>query len=81
VQFEVHGTLRQRANFAVQHMMAASRFARACHKVEQDNHDSPLGPFYDEIIPYVTAAILSSVAALDRISMRFSQMLKMVHSN
>lgn len=65
MQVQVQITLRQRSNFAVQHMMAASRFARLCHKVEQDNLGLPLGPFYDEIISYVTATILSSVAALE----------------
>jgi hypothetical protein len=65
VQVGVQATLRQRSNFAVQHMMAASRFARLCHKVEQDNIDLPLGPFYDEILSYVTATLFLSVAALE----------------
>lgn len=58
-------TLRQRSNFAVQHMMAASRFARLCYEVERDNAQSAFGPFYDEIIHYVTATVLFSVASIE----------------
>lgn len=62
---EIKATGRQRPNFAVQHMIAAARFARLCYKVEDDNAGAPFGPFYDEIINYVTATILSSVASLE----------------
>lgn len=55
----------QRPNFAVQHMIAAARFARLCYKVEDENAGVPFGPFYDEIISYVTATILSSVASVE----------------
>lgn len=57
--------LRQRSNFAVQHLMSAARFARLCHKIEQENEGNRLGSFYDEIISYVTAAVFASVAALE----------------
>ena len=62
---EIKATARQRPNFAVQHMIAAARFARLCYKVEDDNAGAPFGPFYDEIINYVTATILSTVASLE----------------
>lgn len=62
---EVKATGRQRPNFAVQHMIAAARFARLCYKVEDENAGAPFGPFYDEIISYVTATILLSVASLE----------------
>ncbi len=65
MNFQAQATLRQRSNFAVQHMMAAAHFSRLCNKVEQDNIGLPLGPFYDEIISYVTATILSTVASLE----------------
>ena len=65
MEIKVEATARQRSNFAVQHMLAAARFARLCYKVEAENAGSPLGPFYDEIISYVTATILSSVAGLE----------------
>jgi len=58
-------TVRQRSDFAVQHMMAAARFSRLCHEVEKDNYGLSLGPFFDEIISYVTATILSSVASIE----------------
>jgi hypothetical protein len=61
----IKSTARQRPNFAVQHMIAAARFARLCYKVEDDNAGAPFGPFYDEITNYVTATILSSVASLE----------------
>ena len=61
----IKATLSQRPNFAVQHMIAAARFARLCYKVEDDNAGAPFGPFYDEIINYVTATILSTVASLE----------------
>ncbi len=65
MEIKMEATARQRSNFAVQHMLAAARFARLCYKVEAENAGSPFGPFYDEIISYVTATILSSVAGLE----------------
>jgi hypothetical protein len=62
---EIKAMGRQRSNFAVLHMIAAARFARLCYKVEDENAGAPFGPFYDEIISYVTATILSSVASLE----------------
>jgi hypothetical protein len=62
---EIKATGRQRYNFAVQHMIAAARFARLCYKVEDENAGAPFGPFYDEIVSYVMATILSSVASLE----------------
>jgi len=61
----IKGTAHQRFNFAVQHLIAAARFARLCYTVEEANKGRPFGPFYDEIISYVTAAVFSSVAALE----------------
>jgi hypothetical protein len=57
--------LQQRHNFAVQHLMAAARFAKLCFEVEAGNSGKPFGPFYDEIISYTTAAVFFSVAALE----------------
>lgn len=62
---EIKATGRQRFNFAVQHMIAAARSAKLCYKVEDENAGAPFGPFYDEVISYVTATILSSVAGLE----------------
>lgn len=57
--------LRQRYNFAVQHLFAVARFARHCHRVERANEDQTFGPFFDEILSYAPASVLSSVAALE----------------
>jgi hypothetical protein len=59
------GTAQQRYNFAIQHLLAAARFARLCFQVEATNSGKPFGPFYDEITSYATAAVFSSVAALE----------------
>jgi len=45
--------------------MAAARFARLCFQVEAINSGKPFGPFHDEIRSYATAAIFSTVAALE----------------
>lgn len=57
------GTLRY--NFAVQHMMAAARFAKHCHQIEKKNAGQPFGPFFDEVLSYVSASVQSAVAALE----------------
>ena len=62
---EIKGSIQQRYNFAVQHLAAAARFARLCFQVEARNSGKPFGPFYDEIRSYATAAVFSSVAALE----------------
>ena len=62
---EFKGSIQQRHNFAVQHLVAAARFARLCFQVEATNLGKPFGPFYDEITSYATAAVFSSVAALE----------------
>ncbi len=62
---EINATSGYRPNFAVQHIIAAARFARLCYKVEDDNAGAPFGSFYDEVVSYVTATILSSVAGLE----------------
>lgn len=61
----IKGTAHQRFNFAVQHLIAAVRFARLCYTVEEANTGKAFGPFYEEIISYVTASVFSSVAALE----------------
>lgn len=62
---EIKGSIQQRYNFAVQHLVAAARFARLCFQVEAINSGKPFGPFHDEIRSYATAAVFSSVAALE----------------
>jgi len=65
LKLECNATGTLRYNFAVQHMMAAARFARNCHQIEKDNAGQSFGPFFDEILSYVSASVLSAVAALE----------------
>lgn len=58
-------TLRTRTNFAVQHMLAAARFARMSGDVEADHAGEPSDPFFEEIISYVSATVLTSGAGLE----------------
>lgn len=55
--------LRQKSAFAVQHLMAAARFARMCGRVELEHAGEPLGNFYNEEIALVSAAVLLAVAS------------------
>lgn len=57
--------LRQRHNFAYQHLAAASRFARACRNVEQENAGQAIGAFFDEIIALASSSVILSAAALE----------------
>jgi hypothetical protein len=52
-------------NFAVQHLLAAARFARASGEIELAHLGEPFGPFFDEIIPPVAAAAIMAAAALE----------------
>jgi hypothetical protein len=58
-------TLRQRSNFAVQHLMAAARFSKMCGEIEIQNKGQPLGPFFDVQIGYVSATVLLATASLE----------------
>ena len=58
-------TARVIANFAVQHYRAAQLFADNSSRIELENAGNEFGPFVEEIRAYVSAAILSSAAALE----------------
>jgi hypothetical protein len=62
---EANIRLRQKSAFAVQHLMAAARFARMCGKVELEHAGEPLGNIHAEEIAFVSAAVLLSVASLE----------------
>ena len=54
------------ANFAVQHYRAARTFAAQAAAIESNNANSPYGPFFEGTgRTYVSAALLSSAAALE----------------
>jgi hypothetical protein len=68
---QAQATMRQRMNFAVQHLMAAARFSRQVGKVEEENADAGFGQHFDELLHYTSACILSSVAALEAYANEF----------
>jgi len=53
-----------RANLALQHLLGAARFTRQSYQVEQANAGKPNGPFFEELIHLVTAAVTLSVGSL-----------------
>ncbi len=65
LQITGQATARVRMNFSIPHLLAASMFARRAFAVETENHGQPLGPFFDEIMSYASAAVLSSVAGVE----------------
>lgn len=56
---------RTRMHFAVKHLFAAARFARRSKELEAEHAEELLGSFFDEIISYVSATILSSIASVE----------------
>ncbi len=58
-------TLRQKSNYAVQHMIAATQFSRICGEVQQENIGKAYGPFFDVLRANVSATIMLCVAALE----------------
>lgn len=58
-------TVKVRSNFSVTHLLTAAHFSRMTAQVERDNEGKPFGDFYDEVIAYATACVLTSVAALE----------------
>ncbi len=58
-------TARTRVNFAVQHMLAAARFARRTGELEAAHAGEQFGDFFNEIMHFASATILFSAAALE----------------
>jgi len=57
--------LRQKSNYAVQHLMAAARFSKQCGEVQEKHLGQPLGEFFSEQIACVSATLMLSVASLE----------------
>lgn len=57
--------LRQRSNFAVQHLMGAARFSRQCGEIQEQNRGESLGDFYDAQIACLSATVMLCVASLE----------------
>ena len=62
---KVEMKLRQKSAFAVQHIMAASRFSRMCGEIEIANRNNPLGEFFDQQIACVSATVMLAIASLE----------------
>jgi hypothetical protein len=59
------GAMRSRMGFAIQHLLAAARFARRCGEIEKENRGKPIDYFFDEILHCCTASLFFSVASLE----------------
>lgn len=64
-QISGSGYARTRQNAAVQHMLAAARFARMTGDVEAAHTGEPFGEFFEDLMHYATASILFSAASLE----------------
>lgn len=58
-------TISVRTNFSVLHLLSAARLSRLVVQVERDNAGQPFGPFFDELLAYATACVMTSVAGLE----------------
>ena len=54
-----------RTNLSIPHLYAAARFSRHVAQVERQHDKEPLGAYYDEILHFSSACILTAVAALE----------------
>lgn len=54
-----------RVNLAVQHMLAAARFSREVGNLELQHKGQELGAFWDSILHFAIACILTTVASLE----------------
>lgn len=57
--------IRQRSNFAVQHMIAAARFSKMCGEFENENKGQPRVSFYTAETALVSATVLLTTASLE----------------
>ena len=60
---EAKGALR--INFSIQHLLAAAHFSRHVAEVEQAHKGEPFGAFFEEIIWFSSACVLSCTAGLE----------------
>jgi hypothetical protein len=60
-----NATLNTRSNFATQHLRVAVQEALSAHAVEQANNVQIFGPWFDDMMMHVPAAVIMSAAALE----------------
>ncbi|SRR6266581_2088980 len=58
-------TTALRSSFSVLHLFSAASFSRATAAIEGENSGQSFGQFWEHILAYATAAVLTSVAALE----------------
>jgi hypothetical protein len=58
-------TARVIANFACQHLIAATHFRDQTHLLEERFRDQPLGDFFQDIRSYCSACLMSATASLE----------------
>ena len=57
--------MKIRSNFSVPHLLAAAHFSRQVCSIEIGNQGKPLGPFYDDILAFSIANVMTAVASLE----------------
>lgn len=58
-------TATVRTNLSIQHLLGAARFSRQVAEIEAANAGRPFGGFFEEILWFASACVLSSVAGLE----------------
>ena len=71
VSVQVHATARVIANFAWQHLRAASTFRDQLVSIEMANAQSAFGAFFEDIRSYGSACIMSTAASLEALVNEF----------
>lgn len=54
-----------RGNFAIHHLRASTRAAKLAYDVEHNNHDAPLGAWFDDMLQHVPVSVVMAGAALE----------------
>ena len=57
--------VRQRSDFAIQHLRAATRAARHAYEVEQANMTADHGPWFNDMLSWVPVSVVMAAAALE----------------
>jgi hypothetical protein len=68
---KVEATGRVIANFALQHLKAASTFRDQVAAIESQNENQPFGSFFEDLRSYGSACIMSAAASLEALVNEF----------
>lgn len=64
----VQAQARSRLNFSIHHLLAAAHFSRHVAEIEHAHNGEPFGAFFEEIIWFSSACVLSCSAGLEAYS-------------